>query len=297
MDYRDLKYFEVIAQEGHVGRAAEKLFRTQPALSKCIDRLEESLGVKLFEKDGRGIRLTPAGKVLLSRTQQIGVIFDDTAREISDYASGVKGHTRLGCLPTLAEHLLPNIFQQLLMEARDVTVQLVVSMNDVLLNALNDGDLDLIVGPIIESGEAFESEEIIQDEVVVLASKNHEIFDKPYGLKDLLNYRWVLPATTVASRRWLDQTFDRHHLPRPQVQIEPTVLNMLLPIIEKTSLLRFATKANLQSGKMQLREVKLKETTMRRRLGITYRKNAYLSPATQHLMALLRTHGKNLPMD
>lgn len=49
MDFRDLKYFEAIADEGHLGRAAERLYRTQPALTKCIDRLEDELGAKLIE--------------------------------------------------------------------------------------------------------------------------------------------------------------------------------------------------------------------------------------------------------
>lgn len=294
MDFRDLKYFEVIAREGNLGRAAEKLFRTQPALTKCIHRLEESLGAKLFERDGRGIRLTAAGTVLLSRTRKMGIMFEDTTREMNDYANGLKGHIRLGCVPTLAEHLLPQVCQELLAEAPDVTIQLMVSMNDALLEALNDGDLDLAVGPIVQSDANVESEQIVEDEVVVLAAKDHPIFKRRYTLKDLLDYRWVLPATTVASRQWLDQTFDRNRLPRPQVQIEPTVLNMILPLIEKTGLLGFATRANLQSGKTSLREVALKETTMQRRLGIAYRKDAYLSPATQRLVTLLRLRGKNL---
>jgi DNA-binding transcriptional LysR family regulator len=67
MDFRDLKYFAVIAEEGHVGRAAERLYKTQPALTKCIDRLEEQLGAPLFERVGRGIRLTPVGEALLPR--------------------------------------------------------------------------------------------------------------------------------------------------------------------------------------------------------------------------------------
>jgi DNA-binding transcriptional LysR family regulator len=65
MDLRDLRYFETIAELQHVGRAAAKLHRTQPALTGSIRRLEEDCGVALFEKAGRGIRLTAAGRVLL----------------------------------------------------------------------------------------------------------------------------------------------------------------------------------------------------------------------------------------
>ena len=62
LDLRDLRYFEVIAETGNMGRAARALFRTQPALTGCVRRLEGTLGTQLFERVGRGIRLTAAGE-------------------------------------------------------------------------------------------------------------------------------------------------------------------------------------------------------------------------------------------
>ncbi|MFY9513411.1 MAG: LysR family transcriptional regulator, partial [Rubrivivax sp.] len=64
MDLRDLRYFETIAELEHMGLATQRLHRSQPALSSCLRRLEEECGAPLFEKAGRGIRLTAAGKVL-----------------------------------------------------------------------------------------------------------------------------------------------------------------------------------------------------------------------------------------
>ena len=70
MDLRDLRYFETIAELEHIGRATERLHRSQPALTTSVRRLEEAVGAPLFEKAGRGIRLTPAGKVLLKWAQR-----------------------------------------------------------------------------------------------------------------------------------------------------------------------------------------------------------------------------------
>jgi DNA-binding transcriptional LysR family regulator len=294
MDFRDLRYFEVIATEGNLGRAAEKLFRTQPALTKCIDRLEAALGAQLFEKNGRGMRLTAAGSVLLARTRQMAVMVEETSREMQEYASGLKGTIRMGCVPTLAEHLMPFVFQELLSDAPEVRVELMVAMNDVILSALREGELDLIVGPVVESDDILVSEQFAHDEVVVMASKDHRIFNAPYSLQDLLTYKWVLPATTVASRQFLDQTFDRNGLARPRVQIESNVLNMILPIIDKTQLLGFVARFNLRSGKANLREVELPETTMKRALGVTYRKIGYMSPVMQRTSTILRTIGPTL---
>jgi DNA-binding transcriptional LysR family regulator len=213
---------------------------------------------------------------------------------MQDYAGGLQGKVRIGCLPTLAEHLMPRVFEQLLREAPAIGVTLTVAMNDNLLNNLRDGELDLVVGPMLETDPDIVCEKIAEDTMVVMASENHPIFDAPCTLAGLLDYKWMLPARTVASRQWLDQTFERHGLPRPQVQIEPNVLNAILPILEKTSLLGFVTRFNLVSGRARVREVMLAETQMKRRLGLTYRKNGYLSPAADRIAAILRARGRDL---
>ncbi|MCS0583350.1 LysR family transcriptional regulator [Massilia pinisoli] len=294
MDFRDLKYFEVIATEGNLARAAERVHRTQPALTKCIDRLEESLGARLFEKDGRGMRLTAAGQVLLKRTRQMTLMVEETTREMQDHADGLRGEVRIGCLPTLAEHLMPRVFGQLLSEAPAISVTLTVAMNDNLLAALADGEVDLAVGPMVDGDAEIACEQIAEDTVVVMASEHHPVFDGPCTLAGLLDYQWMLPARTVASRQWLDQTFERHGLARPQVQIEPNVLNAILPVLEKTSLLGFVTRYNLVAGRARVREVVLPETQMKRRLGLAYRKNGYLSPVAARVAEILRVRGKEL---
>lgn len=294
MDFRDLKYFEVIATEGNLGRAAERLHRTQPALTKCIDRLEEDLGTALFEKDGRGMRLTAAGQVLVKRTRQMAIMVEETAREMQDHAGGLQGTVRIGCVPTLAEHLMPAVFAQLLAEAPAITVHLAVGMNDNLLAHLRDGEIDLLIGPMLDAGPDIVCEQIAEDTMVVMASENHPVFAAPCTLAGLLDYKWMLPATTVASRQWLDQTFGRHGLPRPQVQIESNVLNSILPVLEKTLLLGFVSRLNLVAGKARVREVALAETQLQRRMGLTYRKNGYLSPVAVRVADILRARGKEL---
>ena len=102
MDLRDLRYFETIAELQHLGRATAKLHRSQPALTSSIRRLEADCGA-LFEKSGRGIRLTEAGKVLLKWAQRMRFDVEDAKRELSSIGAGLTGHVRLGivCLATL----------------------------------------------------------------------------------------------------------------------------------------------------------------------------------------------------
>ena len=123
MDLRDLRYFETIATLQHLGRASAKLHRTQPALTSCVRRLEEDCGAALFEKAGRGIRLTAAGSVLLKWAQRMRFDMEDAKLEIGAIGSGLAGHVRIGIVPTAARFLLPAAARQLLQEGPDITLR------------------------------------------------------------------------------------------------------------------------------------------------------------------------------
>src|SRR5260221_14579008 len=114
IDLRDLHYFETAAELGNLGRAAKALFRTQPAITKGIHRLEQALGAELFERAGRGVRLTDTGRALLARARLIRSAVNDTVREIEGFSHGIAGHIRIGVAPTLAQYLLPGPCRMLL---------------------------------------------------------------------------------------------------------------------------------------------------------------------------------------
>jgi DNA-binding transcriptional LysR family regulator len=295
MDLRDLRYFEVIAKLEHVGRASEQLHRTQPALTSCIRRLEEECKAPLFEKAGRGIRLTAAGKVLLKWAQRMRFDVEDARREIGDIGRGLAGHVRIGIVPTAAQFLLPPVARQLLREAPEVTLRTVVGLVDTLMPSLRNGEIDLMVGTERPAESGLVSQVLAEDAIVVAASSSHELFRGEPTLKDLTAYRWALQPPGAPTRDWLDHTFDRRRLPRPRVQVETTMLLMLPALIAETGLLSFISRHHLEDkkGATKLKEIPLKETTMRRRLVVTYRESSYLSPAAERLVTLL-SHERGL---
>jgi DNA-binding transcriptional LysR family regulator len=290
MDLRDLTYFETIAELGHLGRAAEKLNRSQPALTKSIQRLEESFGTKLFQRDGRRIKLTPVGELLQARGKLLQQSIAETQREVRDFASGVVGNIRLGCAATMAEYLLPELTAALLQRAPDITLKLVIGQDDLLRESLRSGQLDMIICPLIASDEQFISYPVLEDEAVVVASHNHPIFSAPYQMSDLCNYRWILPPISVSSRQWVDAAFRAHQLPLPSVQVETNSISLLPRLIAQTHLLSFIARETLEFGKgvKHLREVPLAGTTMKRTIGLTLRIGGYLSPAAQAMVQMLR---------
>ena len=297
LDLRDLRYFEVIAETGHLGRAAKKLHRTQPALTGCVRRLEAALGTALFERVGRGIRLTSAGRALAVRARSLRVATDEAMREIGDLGAGVAGHVRVGVLPTLARFLLPEAVHLFLSEAPEVTIKAQVAQNDVLGAQLASGELDLIVTTQVPADESIVRHAVCEDDAVVIASATHPVLrvTKP-RLEHLLEYRWVLAPEVVGTREWLERAFHRRGLPAPHVQIETNLILMMPALIEKTRLLTFTSRRHVapHAPGSVLREVPIREATMRRRFELAYRKDSYLSPAALRFVDLLRARGEEL---
>jgi DNA-binding transcriptional LysR family regulator len=288
MDLRDLRYFETIAELQHLGKAAARLHRTQPALTSSVRRLEADCGVALFARAGRGIKLTEAGKVLLKWAQRMRFDVEDAKRELATIGAGLSGHVRLGIVPTAAQFLLPGVARQLLHDAPGVTLRTVVGLIDTLEPQLRAGELDLLVGTQGVVDPAYVSIPLTEDLIVVAASDRHEVFAKATGLADLCAYRWALQPPGAPTRDWLDHTFDRRGLPRPRVQVETTMLLMLPALIVQTGLLSFISRLHLQGrSRIQgLKEVPVKGVAMRRRLVVVHRAGGVLPPAAQRLIDL-----------
>ncbi|AYD04427.1 LysR family transcriptional regulator [Neorhizobium sp. NCHU2750] len=291
IDLRDATYFVAIAEAGNLALAAEKLGRTQPALTKCIQRLEEDLRTELFRHEGRRLALTEAGNVFYARMRNLLSYASEVRREISDLGTGIAGLVRIGSAATAAEYMLPPLTAELIAQAPAVTLELTVGMNDVLVRALVEKNLDLVFGPLTQftrDTERFETFPLVDDDVVAVASHDHPIFDRPVAVDDLVKYKWVLSGRAVATRQWLENKFRSLGLEGPKVQMETSSISLLPRLIAETKLLSFISLRNLAPGAVgsQLREIPLAETRMRREFGIIRLREAYFTPAARLLVRI-----------
>jgi DNA-binding transcriptional LysR family regulator len=297
LELRDLKYFETIAELGHLGKAALRLNRSQPALTSCVHRLEDTFGTPLFKRVGRGIQLTPAGDALLARARSLRVSAAEAIREMDEIAHGNAGQVRIGAAPTMAQLFLPVALRVFLAEAKHVKLTTMIAQSDLLKASLRAGHLDIVISVDATIEDDLVSQTILEDLVVVAASSSHEVFRKhPLSIKDLAAYEWVLAAPSVESRQWLDQAFSSRGLPAPSARIETNLVMALPKLIAQTDLLCFISRRHLSSAHSgrRLREVPLKETTMRRWGKVIYRKDSHLPPAAQRLLELLCARGRTL---
>ena len=293
LDLRDLRYFEAIADAGHVGRAARSLNRTQPALTGAVRRLEERLGTRLFEKAGRGIRLTAAGDALHARARALRIAAEEVEREVGEIGQGRSGLVRIGMVPTAARFLMPPLARRFIGESPGIAFRTVIANNDVLRTALKAGDVDVIVSFAHAGDEDVATHPIFHDECVVVAARAHPVFRARATLRGLLDWGWVLAGPAVATREWLEQAFRNKGLPGPRVQVETNQVLFLPELIEQGRLLAFMSRRQLTRGG-KLREVALRETTMRREFSVGYRKLGYRSPATQRVIEALQSGGRQL---
>ena len=291
MELRDIEYFAVVAEHGNLRRASEVLGLSPPALSKSLRRLEESMRAKLVERTPKGVTLTPVGAALLAQVERLRVTLRDIHREAEDLSQGLAGHLRIGVGATTVEDL-PEGCAALLKEAPDLTAQIIVADNDVMLPALYNGELDLIFNVIPDLPYAGCVQEHLFDDVfVVCASVEHRLARrKRLPLSELVRERWTLSAPAVLNVQHIHRVFQANGLPAPRIAIEARPLGLRLQICATTDLLSFCARRTLQllAPRFRLKELPVEELEWHRAVGVIYRSESYLSPAARRLIRLLR---------
>lgn len=143
MELRHLRYFVVLADELHFGRAAKRLNISQPPLTVNIKQLEASLGVELFERSSRGVRLTPAGEAFRKSALQILAQVSVASQQALEVATGVTARVRLGFVGSMLFRGLPERLEKFQRLYPNVQVQLTEINSSQQLDALTKGVIDL----------------------------------------------------------------------------------------------------------------------------------------------------------
>ncbi len=145
MNLRDLEYVVAVAEEEHFGRASERCNVSQPALSGQIKKLEEQLGVILFERTNRRVAVTPIGIDVVEKAKRLLLIADEIKVSAAAYADPLAGRLRLGTIPTIGPYLLPNILKPLKLALPKVQLTLCEDQTAILERRLCSGDIDAAI--------------------------------------------------------------------------------------------------------------------------------------------------------
>jgi DNA-binding transcriptional LysR family regulator len=293
MDLRDLEYFAVVAQHGHLGRASEALGLGQPALSMSLRRLEKSARAKLVKRTPKGVELTVVGAAVLSHVRKLRLARDDLAREVADLAHGRAGHLRIGASPSNAEVFLPQACSKLLMEAPKVSLNIAVFDNDALLPALRKGELDIAVTHALEFPQPDLTQELFrEDEFVVYCASSHRLAKlKAVTLEDLAQERWAIArAGAFGPLLSLRRMFEERGLPAPRITLVSDLVMFKLRAVAASDLVGVTVKGNVQAAKPQLslKILPVKGLNWLRPVAVAYRRDAYLSAAARRYIEILK---------
>ncbi len=145
MNLRDLQYLIAVAETHHFGKAAERCFVSQPTLSGQIKKLEQELGVVLFERTNRSVEITPAGEQILAHARLIMEQADAIRQLAQSFQDPVAGPLRVGAIPTISPYLMPLILQPL--QHKHPQMRLVISeeQTDTLLQRLHHHEIDAAI--------------------------------------------------------------------------------------------------------------------------------------------------------
>ncbi|AGB78283.1 transcriptional regulator [Enterobacteriaceae bacterium strain FGI 57] len=143
---RHLHTFVAVAQQGTLGRAAETLNLSQPALSKTLNELEQLTGTRLFERGRLGAQLTLVGEQFLTHAVKVLDALNSAGQALTRKEGSHHDVVRIGALPTAALGILPMVLGQFHQQQHDVTLQVATMNNTMLLAALKSGDIDFGIG-------------------------------------------------------------------------------------------------------------------------------------------------------
>ena len=221
MDIRQLKYFIAAAEEGHLGRAAERLSLSQPALTRQIQVMEESVGAELFVRTPRGVMLTQVGQTLLTGARNVDHLLDQTLELVRRAGRGVVGKLDIGAVGTSHFDYVPRLLASLRHGHPEVGVTLLNAPTEQMVTALRQGrvlamfDRRILYEPDLVSTVA------MREPAVAALNEHHPLAQKPQiDIMELQNEPLFIARELGRQRGSIE--FCREHGFEPRVVCETT---------------------------------------------------------------------------
>jgi DNA-binding transcriptional LysR family regulator len=245
-DLRQLNAFLAIVSTGSLGRAAETLHVTQPALSRTIRRLEEQVGAPLFERYSKGMQLTAIGSALLPHAVLLQREAEHATEEINAMRGLAKGTIRVGAVGSIAALVLPLAISAVLKKWPNLTVFVIEGVWDRLAEALVKHDIDLALG--VAAASTDDIDEITdcrwKDKSYVVAAINHPLRRRrKLRLADTLQEQWAIPPKGTGPYEHMQQVFREHGLGLPNVVVQTRSILVLKSLVTRSGFLSWMAES------------------------------------------------------
>lgn len=292
MELRQLRHFVAVVDIGNLSRAAERVAISQPALTRSIKNLEDMLGVRLLERQPRGVVPTEAGLALYHHANVILNACQHLTREVRELERGIVGSVRLGVASMFAAHVVDQVAVQLSREHPRLALVITEGFFEDLVRALVDGRVDLIFSnfPQVAIAPDLVMEPLLTLSAPVLAGEKHPLARRrEISRADLVDRRWVVVDQPHAIDA-LQRDFAAEGLAGPRDVLRTNSLQLMIALVESgeflATLSEHLVQPQLAQGK--IRALQLPGGPIERKAGLIYRQGVIARPGVGHVVEDLR---------
>lgn len=232
MDTQWLQAFVAVAEQGSFSQAAEVLHLTQPAISKRIAALEERHSSRLFDRIGREVHLTEAGRTLLPHAQRVLHELEDSRRALSRLADGISGRLSLGTSHHIGLHHLPPLLRSYAQQYPAVDLDIDFMDSEQAIQAVEQGRQELAIVTLpTDEHPRLETHLIWPDPMGIVASPNHPLAGKrQISVKELAEYPALLPDAQTYTHGIVRRVLTQHGV-TPRVRLATNYLETLKMLV------------------------------------------------------------------
>jgi DNA-binding transcriptional LysR family regulator len=290
LDLAQLEIFLAIAEEKSFSRAAERMHRTQPAISIAIKRLEEELGEALFDRSSKSGTLTEAGKILLSYAQKLINLRDEATEAVAELRGMYRGRLTIGANESTSLYLLPPLLLEYRKQHPNIKIEVFRNVSERIPNEVLERNLDfgfLSYDPLHPSLQSFE---VHRDELVLVVPAKHPLAKrKAVTVRDLAGEQFVAHNVKTPARTRIFELFAQHRTPL-NICIELATLDTIKDFVKRdvgvAILPRLSVQTEINSG--ELVEVPVNGMKIEKPLRLVCRRETSLSHAAKSFLDIVR---------
>lgn len=293
---RHLHTFVAVAQQGTLGRAAETLNLSQPALSKTLNELEQLTGTRLFERGRLGAQLTLVGEQFLTHAVKVLDALNSAGQALNRKEGLNNDIVRIGALPTAALGILPTVIGQFHKQQKDITLQVATMNNTMLLAGLKSGEINIGIGrmsdPELMSGLHYEL--LFLESLKLVVRPGHPLLQETVTLSRVMEWPVVVSPKGTVPRQNAEALLQSQGCKMPAGCIETLSASLSRQLTVDFDYVWFvpsgAVKDDLRRG--VLTALPIATQGAGEPIGILTRVDATLTPGTQTLLSAIR---KSMP--
>ncbi len=295
MELTQLEFFMMVVEEGSFSKAAVRVYRTQPAVSIAIRRLEEEIGAPLFDRSQKTPTLTDAGELVYDYARRILALRDQAQNVVSELRLVQRGRVRIGANESTSLYLLPHLILDFREQHPNVMVEIYRHVSERLPREVLDRNVDFALLAYEPVDSDLESFPILQDELVLIIYPDHPLaIRESLTIKELGKESFLAHNVKTASRQKVIEAFTQAHTPL-NITLELATVETIKRFVQLKIGLAFVphmcVREELERG--TLATVPVEGLTYVRTLWVTHRRQVTFSHAAAAFLEVLRTQAKS----